>query len=523
MMSIDSFASPGAVVNALIAVVTLMFSLMPAPHAATVFTDTFGNVPGWNRQGVVLATSLPWESTLMQDPAVVYRTGGGPKFKMWYGSLTHIGYATSDDGVQWTKDPDPVVSQTLDSEGGALNQPSVVYRNGVWHMSYFGLGNDGVGRVLYAEATNPAGPWTKFGPIVTPTVDWEDNYIYNSSLLYDASERLWKMWYTAGKIASAGGEPEFICYATAQDPRGPWTKSPANPLISPMSDGGWASLGIGGPNVRKMPDGSYQMVVVGWQAGYPSRGGRLTSPDGVHWTLDRSAMTLDLGVAGGVEDGMIYRQYVLTIGGTDWVWYNTKNNRPGWNETVNLAQWSPALSIIDPSKWAMVQGPDVPNGASFEVRNGRAMSLGNAPAGHVQTLQGNRRINARDYSVSAEVTPMETAPADRDNVLLARYTDRGDYYYAGIASWGNKYAIGKLVGGVNTKLTGVGSNTETSAGTTYHLRLAVSGTTISLYDGATLVASATDSSLQPVASYVGLQTTASTGHAAFDNVAVTTG
>jgi hypothetical protein len=67
-----------------------------------------------------------------------------------------------------------------------------------------------------------------------PTADWEDNYIYNSSLMYDAQEGLWKMWYTAGRIASAGGEPEFICYATATNPRGPWTKSPDNPLLSPQ-------------------------------------------------------------------------------------------------------------------------------------------------------------------------------------------------------------------------------------------------------------------------------------------------
>jgi hypothetical protein len=170
----------------------------------------------------------------------------------------------------------------------------------------------------------------------------------------------------------------------------------------------------------------------------------------------------------------------------------------------------------------MIQGSAIPNGASFEVRNGRADSLGNAPAGSPQGLQGNRRIDARDYTLSAEITPMSSAVPDRDNVLLAHYTDRGDYYYAGIASWGDKYAIGKLVGGVNTKLAGAGAASDITAGTTYRLRLVLDGSAISLYDGATLVASVTDSSLQPAASYVGLQTTSSIGHAAFDNVAVTT-
>lgn len=505
-------------------VVALVLALAP-PVAATdratvAFADGFGNVDGWDRQGVVLTTTLPWESSLLQDPVVVYDQGGGPRFKMWYGSLWNIGYATSEDGRTWTKDPNPVVSQTLGTEGGALNQPSVVYRNGVWHMTYFGLGDDGVGRVHYAEATDPAGPWTKFGPVLTPTAAWEDDYIYNSALMYDAPAGLWKMWYTAGKIASAGGEPEFICYATATSPRGPWTKSPSNPLVSPMVDGGWASLGIGGPNVRKLRDGTYEMVVLGWQADFPSRGGRLTSRDGVNWRLDRSKMTLDLGVVGGPEDSMIYRQYVVDVDGTDYVYYNAKNNRPGWNETISLAIWRRGLPVIDPAKWAMTQGWDIPNGASWTVRDGKAQSLGNAAPGHPQTLQGNTRIDSPDYSVAADVTPLNPAAADRDNVLMARATDRTSYYYAGIASWGNKYAIGKLVDGQNTKLTGVGTANDIAANTTYRLRLVVRGALIQLYDGGALVASAVDTSLNPPVSYVQLQTTSSTGRATYDNVTV---
>jgi hypothetical protein len=508
----------------LICVLAIVGMIMGAPAEAkprqdvNVMTDGFGGVAGWDRQGVVLARSLPWESNLMQDPAIVYDQGGGPRFKMWYGSLWNIGYATSEDGRTWTKNPNPVVSQTLDSESGALNQPSVVYRDGVWHMTYFGVTREGVGRIHYAEATNPSGPWTKFGPIVVPTEAWEDDYIYNSSLMYDNG--VWKMWYTAGRIASAGGEPEFICYATATNPRGPWTKSPSNPLVSPMGDGGWASLGIGGPNVRKKADGTYEMVVVGWQADYPSRGGKLSSRDGVTWRLDRSKMTLDLGAVGGAEASMVYRQFVVDVNGTDYVYYNAKDTSPDWTEKVNLAIWRPSVSMINPARWAMTQGWDIPNGASWSVVGGQARSLGTATPGHPQTLQGNVRVDSTDYSVSAEVTPLSAGVADRDTVLIARSTDRQNYYYAGIASWGNKYAIGKLVNGQNTKLTGVGTSADIRANTTYHLRLVVRGASIQLYDNGVLVASAVDTSLTPPVSYVELQTTTSTGQAAFDNVSI---
>ena len=492
----------------------------PTPQAArrNRLRDTFGQIAGWERHGVVLQQSLPWETSLLQDPCLVYDTGGGPLFKLWYGSLYYVGYATSDDGITWTKATDPVLSRTLPSESSNLNQPSVVHHAGVWHMTYFGVDATGNGQIHYATATEPEGPWTKHGVVLNSTMPWENRYTYNSSLVRDERANLWKLWYTAGKIASAGGEPEYICYATATDPGGPWTKYPGNPIVRPMRDGGWASLGIGGPNVRILPDGSYEMRVCAWQADYPSRGGRLRSTDGIHWPLSRTSMELDLGVAGGPEDGMIYRQFAVRHAGTDYLYYNAKNNRPGWNETINLAIWREGLLIVDPAKWTMAQGWSVPNGASFQVGGNQVTSLGNAPSGSPQTLQGNVMIPSLDYAISADVTPLSAAVADRDSVLMARYTDRLNYYYAGIASWGQKYAFGVLVDGVNTQLAGVGSATDIAANTTHHLTFALSGSSLNLYDDGTLVLSVVDPTLIPASSYVGLQTSTPTGRTAFANV-----
>ncbi|MEU5029164.1 hypothetical protein [Streptomyces milbemycinicus] len=491
------------------------------PREEVVLRDDFSPIGGWERQGVILSRSLPWESSLMQDPCLVYGEGGGPLFKMWYGSLHAVGYATSDDGSHWTKAADPVLTPTLPSESNALNQPSVVRLGGRWHMTYFGVAGDGNGQIHYATASDPAGPWEKHGTVLTSTMPWEDRWIYNSSLMYDETARLWKMWYTAGKIASAGGEPEYICYATAQHPAGPWTKYPGNPVIRPMGDGGWASLGVGGPNVRRLRNGDYETRIVGWQADYPSRGGRLISRDGIGWRLDRTAMDLDLGVAGGPEDRMIYRQFVVEHEGREYLYYNTKNHLPEWTETINLAVWNDRVPIVDPAKWCMTQDWQVPGGASFEVRDGCAVSLGNAPDGHSQTLQGNARINSLNYTVSASVTPISERVADRDNVLLARHTDRDSYYYAGIASWGDKYAIGVMADGVNTKLAGVGTASDIGTGTTHQLRFTLNGSQLDLYDDDRLVLSVVDPTLIPAASFVGLQTSTNTGRAKFGDVSVT--
>jgi hypothetical protein len=149
-------------------------------------------------------------------------------------------------------------------------------------------------------------------------------------------------------------------------------------------------------------------------------------------------------------------------------------------------------------------------------------SLGVAPSGGQQLLQGNVRISSPNYSISADVTPISTADAQKDNVLIVRSTDLKNYYYGGIASWGAKYAIGKSVGGTNTKLASTGTASQIAANTTYRLKLSVSGSTIQLFDNGVLVLSATDTSLNPGASYVGLETAAANGQAFFDNVSVDT-
>ncbi|NQX16625.1 hypothetical protein [Rathayibacter sp. VKM Ac-2857] len=496
-----------------------------APLAATppqiLLRDGFLPIPGWERRGVILEKDLPWESDLLQDPCCVYDSGSGPLFKTWYGSLHGIGYATSEDGLTWTKRPEALLLPTLETERGYLNQPSVVLRDGLWHMTYFGMDTSGMGRIHYAVATQPDGPFEKKGVVLAPTAAWEDGFLYNSSLLYDATAGLWKMWYTAGKIASAGGEPEFICYATAVRPEGPWTKHPANPLVRPMEDGGWASLGVGGPNVRRLADGTYESRVIGWQADHPSRAGRMTSPDGLAWTLDRSRLDLDLGVVGGPEDSMIYRSFAVEHQGRSHLLYNVKNNRPGWNETIQLAVWSASVAVIDPAKWAMTHAAVVPTGASFEIRDGAARSLGNAPSTSPQALQGNALLPAPDYAVAVAVTPTGSTPEGRDTVVIARSTTRGDHYYAGISAWGNRYAIGRFANGQNTKLAGVGSASEIIAGVEHRLRFEVEGAQLRLFDDGVLVLSASDSTHRPAASYVGLQSSYGFGTAEFRDLSVT--
>jgi hypothetical protein len=103
---------------------------------------------------------------------------------------------------------------------------------------------------------------------------------------------------------------------------------------------------------------------------------------------------------------------------------------------------------------------------------------------------------------------------------MTRFTARDSYYYAGIASWGRKYAIGVVDGGANTKLAGTGAAADIKPEETHALRFAVQGSKLTLYDDGREVLSVVDPTLVPAVSFVGLQSSTATGKTSFENVSV---
>ncbi|NOX60689.1 MAG: hypothetical protein GXP42_01875 [Chloroflexi bacterium] len=109
-----------------------------------------------------------WDGLWVLDPAVMLKDG---VFKMWYTGRTNdgrrsIGYATSDDGVHWTKDTahNPVLSpEDGQWDEGSIGNHAVLY-DGKYKMWYSSNGQIGY-------ATSPDGvAWTKSenNPVLTP-------------------------------------------------------------------------------------------------------------------------------------------------------------------------------------------------------------------------------------------------------------------------------------------------------------------------------------------------------------------
>jgi hypothetical protein len=161
-----------------------------------------------------LGASGEWDDYYVYASSVLFEDG---IHKMWYsghdGSNWRIGYATSPDGIVWTKyEGNPVLN--LGAPGAwddyDVYSPSVLYEDGTYKMWYSGYDGDH-NRIGYA--TSPDGiVWTKYEG--NPVLDlgapgtWDDRGVYHPSVLfYDGT---YKMWYSA-----SDGYNERIGYATS--------------------------------------------------------------------------------------------------------------------------------------------------------------------------------------------------------------------------------------------------------------------------------------------------------------------
>ena len=144
-------------------------------------------------------------------PTILFEEG---LYKMWYTASkekagSSIAYATSPDGVTWTKyEGNPVLA-----EKGAY-YPSVLKVNGIYWMWYSLLDKSDPGHLAIHLATSPDGiAWTLHpdGPVLKhgQEGEWDSGSVLEPSVYFDG--RVFHMWFTG----SSGHFQEKIGYATS--------------------------------------------------------------------------------------------------------------------------------------------------------------------------------------------------------------------------------------------------------------------------------------------------------------------
>jgi len=264
----------------------------------------------WVKHGsaVLLAGSAgEWDGEGVALSSVIY---DGNEYKMWYsgwdGLHFRIGYATSPDGINWTKYDDP----------STINPP-------------------------YAESD----PVVNLGPGA-----WENNWVYAQSIYFDSAT--YHMWYIGNE-----GNTDRVGYATSSDGGITWEKDDAhNPVMNP-GPSSWDDAGIG-PGPIFFNGTNYEMLYNGYD-GLHFQAGYATSTDGINWNKSDDPILL-YGQPGSwdtprVQPGSVVfnsntaKYYLFYSGGAQYNWrigYATSSTFSGpWTKATSI------LMDVTPGSW----------------------------------------------------------------------------------------------------------------------------------------------------------------------------
>jgi len=397
-------------------------------------TSTDGTTWTKNPDNPRLSPSESWEGTDVGRPAVIK---DGAIYKMWYSSGdTKIGYATSSDGVSWTKyAANPIMTGaagTWDANGVAGPFVLKVSAND-YRMWYQNQEATGIGYATSADGI----AWTKHsGAVLTPASGgaWDNLQIADPDVLYDGTT--FRMWYS-----SCSDQYIYqIGYATSSDGIH-WTRSASNPVFSHGASGTWDDFMVVRPNVI-LAGGQYKMWYTGfldnWQA--PQRG-YATSTDGLHWTRFAGNPVLKLGTPvtwgqpvvkftagsdGSVIDGIIIDLGSAESGGgvlvdnarvtiqNSWIYSNTAYTNGG------------GIAIRNQSN-VLLQNNSIENNSTTTGGSGSGVSIDSSEA----HLIGNKFRGNRGYStngngtIGISTTGSLSKPVTLVNNILVDNGDKG--------------------------------------------------------------------------------------------------
>lgn len=151
----------------------------------------------------VLSPEAEWEKSAVMSPHVLFDEAS-QLYKMWYSAGEQyepnaIGYAVSDDGLQWQKQPENPVFTA--GEAGAWDSYKVagcqVIRTGdIYTMLYIGYPNDHDAKIGMAYSRDGVTGWERAGegPIITPDAGaWDSEACYKPYAVFDG--RKWRLYY----------------------------------------------------------------------------------------------------------------------------------------------------------------------------------------------------------------------------------------------------------------------------------------------------------------------------------------
>ena len=292
-----------------------LLGLLTGSSAQTVWTKYQGNPV------LVSGSSGTWNDFALAPGSIIF---DGTLYHFWYGghdgTYLRIGYATSPDGISWTEyagNPVLDVGEAGSWDDERVYKPYVIFDGSTYHMWYSGL--DGTNtRIGYATSSDGI-IWTKYAAnpvlVLGSSGTWDDMFVESPCVLYDGN--IYHLWYT-------GGESPYIFrigYATSLDGIS-WTKYAGNPVLDIGAAGNWDNPRAQEPDV--LFDGEkYHMWYTGGPHIFTWRIGYATSVDGITWEKYAGNPILDVGAGGSWDSRWVAfsRTLLDTINSKYKMWY----------------------------------------------------------------------------------------------------------------------------------------------------------------------------------------------------------
>jgi predicted GH43/DUF377 family glycosyl hydrolase len=254
----------------------------------------------------------------------------GDTYRMWFSwrPKRSIAVAESKDGLKWSEPKIVLGPNAASGWEDDINRPLVLERGGHYHMWYTGQakGKSCIGYATSADGTT----WKRASdkPVLSPEQPWEKVAVMCPHVLYDAEEKLYRMWYSAGEQY----EPNAIGYATSPDGL-TWTRHGKGPVFRPDAKNAWEKDRVTGCQVVRH-GGWYLMFYIGFEDQHQARIGVARSKDGITgWERHPANPILRPG-KGRWDADAVYKPYAVFDGKRWLLWYN---GRRGNVEQIGVA------------------------------------------------------------------------------------------------------------------------------------------------------------------------------------------
>ncbi len=249
----------------------------------------------------------------------------GDVYKAWFSwrDKASIAYVESADGITWSA-PAIALGPTNSGWEETVNRPTVVKTKSGYAMWYTGQAGSSS---AIGYATSPDGVlWTRVSarPVLVTSQPWEKQSVMSPDVLYDTDSGLYRMWYSGGEQF----EPDAVGYATSSDGLH-WTKDLRNPIFGGSGPGNWDRGKATAVDVEPYGAGGtgFVMFYIGFSDASHAQIGIAYSPNGITgWTRSTANPIIRPGNALAWDSDAVYKPAVIHESGRWLLWYNGRRD-----------------------------------------------------------------------------------------------------------------------------------------------------------------------------------------------------